>query len=841
MGASFILACILPISSAPAMAQDSSQEADEHGMLDEIIVTARRRDEALQDSPVAVSALSAEALQQAGVSTSRDLQQNVPGLVFQEMSTKSPSIFIRGIGQKEAAAVFDPSVGVYINGIYIARTDSQVLDTVDPQSIQVLRGPQGTLFGKNNTGGAVLVTTQEPHTDGVEGSVTTRLGNFGRKDAKASINIPLNDDTLSMRAAIASVKRDGYIKEVNSGDWYGDEDRLAATARILWQPTDTFSADIFTYYSKLNEKGSAATCIVQNTGANLMNLSYPPGVNARDRCYYSESLAEDHKVVLDAPSHAQLNNSIFGLTLRWDLDDFEVTSITSVGYQDNVNTSDDNDGTDVPGTSAGTTAFLNILQKSLDNGFGRYEMPDDETRLQYSEEIQFTGSALDESLSYTVGVFAAKEEVKNNVFSQQVGYNGYSYYQAYSQVIPKMIAILSDMTNTTYAAFTQATYDVTDWYQLTLGGRYTYEERTRDALLLGADCQAIIDRGLIPGAISLCGISGTVSLSDPTNFFQNPPDYLPIDIVESFTRADGTVDYAQGGKVKRSKSGNSFTPMMTHSFKIPSHLLADSLDSVLVYFTYSQGYKAGGFDMKGLEMIDFEPEKLVNYELGTKIEAFNNRLRFNTAIFKMDYDDIQVRIAQKGQGIADVLVFVDNAGKATIQGFEAELTAMPFDDLTLSATYNYTDAGYDSFDAPSIDYSQISTPVVIRDRSDEPFVAVPKYSYSIAAMYEIKTTIGAFVPRLSAYRRDRLFTGIDYEAGSPQYRDAAYIDAVTLWGFRFSYTPKIKTSMNFTAFVDNLTDETYFQGGYSQFGAVGDSQYVLGPGRSYGLEAMLQF
>ncbi len=181
--------------------------------LEEIIVTARKREESLQETPVAISAFSAEALEVAGIANTRDLQESVPGLIFSEQGNKAPSIFIRGIGQKEANAALDPGVGVYINSIYIARTDSQLLDVIDTESIQVLRGPQGTLFGKNNTGGALLVNTQIPHTEALEGEVSTRLGNYGRRDLKVSGNIPLNDDTLATRVSLASTKMDGYLEE----------------------------------------------------------------------------------------------------------------------------------------------------------------------------------------------------------------------------------------------------------------------------------------------------------------------------------------------------------------------------------------------------------------------------------------------------------------------------------------------------------------------------------------------------------------------------------------------------------------------------------------------------
>jgi iron complex outermembrane receptor protein len=189
----------------PMVAAQGDTANDNQGQmaLEEIIVTARKREESLQETPVAISAFSAEALEVAGIANTRDLQESVPGLIFSEQGNKAPSIFIRGIGQKEANAALDPGVGVYINSIYIARTDSQLLDVIDTESIQVLRGPQGTLFGKNNTGGALLINTIVPHTDALEGEVSTRLGNYGRRDVKVSGNVP---GWMATRRALTTAK-----------------------------------------------------------------------------------------------------------------------------------------------------------------------------------------------------------------------------------------------------------------------------------------------------------------------------------------------------------------------------------------------------------------------------------------------------------------------------------------------------------------------------------------------------------------------------------------------------------------------------------------------------------
>lgn len=234
------------------------------------------------------------------------------------MGSKASSIFIRGIGQKESSAALGPSVGVYINGICISRTDTQLLDTVDTESIKVLRGPQGTLFGKNTTAGAMLVTTKSPNTEGFSGSASTKLGNYGRSDAKLLLNIPINDDSLAMRVGLNSVKRDGYMKNVVDGREFGDEDRLAATARVLWQASDIFSADLFTYVSKQNENGAAFTGRFANPDGNIAGqLSYPSAAGSDTALNFATcvSRAKSWRKTIRLP----LTNLLSGLPMSWQV------------------------------------------------------------------------------------------------------------------------------------------------------------------------------------------------------------------------------------------------------------------------------------------------------------------------------------------------------------------------------------------------------------------------------------------------------------------------------------------------------------------------------------------
>jgi len=839
-----LIACA-SAAAAGVAAQDATDPARGQLVPEEVIVTARKREELLQETPVAISAFSNEELRVAGIANTRDLQESVPGLVFSEQGNKAPSIFIRGVGQKEANAALDPGVGVYINGIYIPRTDSQLLDVMDTESIQVLRGPQGTLFGKNNTGGALLVNTTLPNTDELDGEVSTRIGNYGRTDFKGSANIPLVEDTLAARVGLNRTRRDGYLESRYDGQEYGDEDRWGATARVLWLPTDNFSSDLFYYWSKIEENGGGLTCFYQNPNGTFNTFTWPGFTEAdsfRDRCETSERESGNDKLIINGPTQFEMKSQILGLTLNWELGKFDLKSITSWSHQDDLGIVDDSDGTDIPGVSTGRLGVLGALQRSLDAGFGNYPFPDDEERDQYSQELQLTSTAFDERLTYTTGLFLSREDIDNLIGGNLVGYNGYSYKADAATLIPKIIGTNSDLTNESYAIYFQGSYDVTDWYQLTLGTRYTNEKRKREATLYEADCEAIVEADLVPGAKSnLCSF-GVVNLADPTGFYAKPPAFLPIRFVEEYLTLDGNTIVADNGVVKEDNDWSKWTPTVTNAFTIPDTYLADTpIDSSLIYFTYSRGFKSGGFEMKGLEISEFDPEEVDNYELGFKIDAFDQRIRFNSAFYYMDYDDIQIRITEQGISFADILLFIDNAGAATIKGFEMELTALPLPNIILNATTSYTDASYDDFIASDVDTSVLPPVQSTVDRSDEDFAAIPKLTYSFSAMAILPTDFGDFAPRLSMYYRDKLYTGLDATAWDQEFRDRTTIDDVTLWNFRVGYTPPGREDIQVFLYCDNLTDENYFQGGFSNTESLGAGSYVLGEPRSYGIEASIAF
>ena len=803
------------ISQAAAPDEPASTASRGGAMLEEVIVTARRREESLQETPVAVSAFSAEDLTAAGIMSITDLEDSVPGLQFGESGSKTPAIFIRGIGQREGSAVLDPGVGVYINDVYIPRQDAQLLDTVDTQSIQVLRGPQGTLFGKNTTGGAILVSTREPNFNDFETTVSARLGNFGRQDATVRGNVPLIENSMGVRYAVNRRSLDGYLENVLDGNDFGDEDRWAATARLVWDVSDNFTSELFGYWSRQRERSTALSCIFQNPESNLATVITPGGPPLEEACRRSEALASSNKVAVNsADSVVEIDSSILALTLNWSAGDLRIKSVTGYSTWSNIERNDDQDGTQTSVINNGTRALNKILRDS--------DLPiEDEERYQISQELQLHNLAFDDRLQYTLGLFGSLEKITDNPFTQLIGPGGLKAVpSARSSVLPfpTALATRSDLENLSVAAFAQGTYDITEQLQLTLGGRYTYEDRERDMDVFDVDMDTYCPR--LGNSVSLGnGLCSPISSAQFEQFADSQPP-LPLEFRPS---AD-----------KRSVDFDEFTPSATLAYIAPQEMLDRlGMDNFMSYFTYSEGFKAGGFEPRGDELIPFDPEQVTNFEIGAKVDAFQRRLRLNGAIYHMNYDDIQVRVAEQGQAITDIFLFLSNAGKAQVTGAELEATLL-LDNWLLSANAAYTDASFDEFDGQVVDPLSGQTSTV--DRSDEEFALVPETTFSFAAQYNWMSPIGAIVPRVSYYFRDEIFTGIDERAID---FESSTIDSLHMVNARLSWLPQ--EDFRLSAYVDNVLDEGYYASGFTVSAALGAATLVRGQPRSYGVELSYTF
>ena len=269
-------AALIGTSGGRASAQQAVGSPGDADTLESIVVTARRRVESLQDTPVAVTALSADALEQRQIVSTTDLDKVAPNLQFHSYGTltgnnSAAQVFIRGIGQTDATPAVDPGVGVYIDDVYMGRSVGGAMDFRDIASVQIVRGPQGTLFGRNTIGGAVLLTTNAPGED-AGSSLRMGVGDDGLRELFGAFDVPLGD-TWSARLSLGGRQRDGYVTRVSDGADLGDEETYTGQAAVRWEPSESLTFTVRADYTDEDENGSPFVFRTMNEAATFVGAA----------------------------------------------------------------------------------------------------------------------------------------------------------------------------------------------------------------------------------------------------------------------------------------------------------------------------------------------------------------------------------------------------------------------------------------------------------------------------------------------------------------------------------------------------------------------------------------
>ncbi|MBK7521245.1 MAG: TonB-dependent receptor [Gammaproteobacteria bacterium] len=459
------LSISVTLSCPVALAQESGFA------LEEIVVTARKREENLQQTPIAVSAFSGEQLARSGIFNISDFNKAVPGMEVQAGNGVAgvANIYIRGVGQRNTEPNVDSGVGIYLDGVYISRADGALLDMNDVGSVQVLRGPQGTLFGKNTTGGALLIETNRPSEE-LEGKVSVTLGNYNQLDGALVVNLPLIDDTLYTRLSLMSINRDGYIHNTTLGTDYNDADRMSGIWQLRWLASENLSADLNLNYAKTRQRPRGLQCSPssENFGsgwlATLQNGAIKPshgGKSVEDLCLDSAATDKD-TIIQDLGGGYDAENKGASVTLDWDLGDN--MGLKSISAWRN--------------TVAGQADDLDPLAIPFQHRSNQFPFARDRDTDQYSQEFDFTGET--GALTYIAGLYYFKEETTD---SRTVGITGPFFIV--NPAIPAIFDAVSYTANATglatdnesYAAFLQSDWAFGEKWKLTTGIRYTKETR----------------------------------------------------------------------------------------------------------------------------------------------------------------------------------------------------------------------------------------------------------------------------------------------------------------------------------------------------------------------------
>jgi iron complex outermembrane receptor protein len=849
-----------------AKAQQSTQESQEpqfasENVLEEIVVTARKREENLQDTPISITAISGDMLRPQQLESLETIAAITPNLEFDYTSNfsgaNSASAYIRGIGQIDFTMTTEPGVGIYLDGVYISQTIGSVLNLIDIEAIEVLRGPQGTLFGRNTIGGAIAVMSKLPD-ESFHGDVEIVTGKYGRIDGKATLNIPLSD-SVYLNTSVGSYNRDGFVDAPNppNENELGDVNQDVGRIALRFIPNDRFEANFSADYTRQRQNGIPHVLSQTFEGTSLEALAAAMAVTPPPGPLPPPGFVDLHNLLASVPFGEQ--GGIAGLTPGVVPNpQFGQPTITQANIQNpsdkhlkNFSALDLSSDSDVWGVGltmefdlgwADIKSITSYREMEARTGYDADSLAvnvnslvDDFIVDQFSQEIQLSGIALDGRMNWLVGIYGFREDGVNLDDVEFIS-----------------VHILSgaEIDNHSSAVFAQFTYDLTDQFSITGGLRYTDESKK---YILDDKCHTLPNGPdtLFDGSLVTCAKLQTVinpkflnvgflSTVNPfplidlaTGMIINPND-LPLEDARlccvPISDADGNVV----GLVTGLTTGQEVLPRGISRKKFDDLSPHVSLayrwtDNLMTYLSYSEGFKSGGFVQRVFPpktgvTPSFEPENVKAFELGLKWIGFGEKVSFNAAAFHTLYDDLQVQI---NDGIAPV---TRNAADAKIDGFEFEITAMPTAGWLLQASIGYLDARYDEladkFNFDGLDLRQLT--------EDSKFVNAPEWSTNLGMQYTHYRSNGA-----------ELTTRVDWSYRSEVYEDAYNYpflvqDDLHLLNASVNYV-SASDQWELSLFGKNITDERYFVSGFTN-GLVQQTGTVnLGRPFEWGLSFLYHF
>ena len=752
----------------------SAQGATDGFGIEEIIVTAQKRAENLQDVPIAVSAFTNDAMKVKGMTNVAQLGDFTPNVEIDTTSSFSGSTqvltaYIRGIGQNDFAFNLDPGVGVYVDGVYYARTIGAVLDLLDLERIEVLKGPQGTLFGRNTIGGAINIITRKPADEyQAQGEVT--IGQYNRTDFRGAVDIPIIQGKLHSQLAFSSKNRDGYheyrdwtaggtfqtnanslVRVVDTRyDEAGGENTDNIRAKLDWLASDAVNVTFGIDYSRVDEQPTPSqllglipggladaynACIstadaamappfcsqpIANAGNILLgvNVDADPGNNF---------LPFDERFIIDGPQdfsystgagYSQVETRGLSTTVNWDVnDDLKFKSITAFRDLDSAF------GVNVPGTPfiIGNHAFTM-------------------TQEQFSQEFQLTGVSFRNKANWVLGAYYFHEE------------GNLTDYVHFAEGLLQILGP-NDFDTDAYAIFSNVDYALTENIGLTAGVRYTVEDKE----FLGAqrDLNSLAFKAGFPLALH----------PDPTD----------------------TTLYFPSGVNKQNFDNISIRLGTQYRFD----------NGNMIYVSYSEGYKSGGWTTRAtvpiLEAPNFNEETAETIEIGFKGRFLSDKIQANIALFTTTYNDLQVTVQ------AGVSPVTENAADSQIDGIEVELITLLSEQFSLTSNFGYLNARYTDL-GPGTNLT-----------TDFLFVNTPEFSASVSADYIIPLfSFGEVLFHADYSYKDK-------QANEGENQPLLISQPANLFNAVIRYT-NLRQDWELSLGVRNLTDDRYIVAGQNQPG-----------------------
>ena len=802
---SLILSASLIAGNFVVLPQIAFAQDEETVRIDEIVVSARKREESLQDVPLAVTALDAATIENLHTSTITGIDRLVPNIDLGDNPFTGLGLVavIRGVGFSDPEKSFEPVVGLSIDGVFLASNTGAAIDAFDLERVEVLRGPQGTLFGRNTVGGVINVSRSRP--TGEAGlKVGTRITNHSGREYHAVANLPALDDVLSTKLYAFSKKHDTFAVNLSTGEKDPQKDLLQFGGALLVEPNDKLEALVsFDYFDDDSfgppvyargvftppGQGGDLFCFLANGGLPFVT---PTGAGCSSGSFDIAEASDFEVFTRDTPFLTTVDGWSLTSNIEYQLNDnLTINSVT--GYRDvndqqfqNATGGPDAIGQALPGLPPGViVAPVGIGPFPLSHSNRLFESA------QFSQELRLSGN-IGDKFDFVSGLYYLNSEYDLRGGEFEPGVFGTN--RAFNTLTPDNETVAQQAN--AYAIFIDGTYAINDRLSFSGGLRYSYEEKDfqYDFLFRGPD--------LAGNPSPLTG-----QVVDASDDWQ-APTWRAI-------------------------------------------LQYDLNDDVNVYGGYSRGFRSGGFNGRGFTPFavetTFDEETVDSFEIGARAEFFNNRLRINPTAFLAIYDDKQEEILTGVPGSTATATTVQNASKVDIAGFELEALARVTEDITLRGTFGYTDAEFDEFLVPEVIgiNPQTGAPILgdglVDDADNRNLRAGPDTTFSVGVNFNRPILDGGLVLDLDASYNFQ--SDIVTSAGAdPLGLGRDRVDGNS--GFDFSAsieTQRAGTNVKLTGFINDAFDDGN--------GRVGTSIVIPGiftfavgsPTTIYGLEASVDF
>lgn len=789
-----LISTALAAGSVLVASQAYGQPSDNRSVqIEEVIVTAQKIEESLQDTPVSVAAFSQDDLEQIGVSEARDVAKYTPNLTMrkQTASQDNYAVAIRGMSSGETALAIDPTVGIYHDGVYIARSTGAAFDIVDLQRIEVLRGPQGTLFGRNTIGGAINIITQKP-----KGEFAFKQGvTYAARDSRryhTTIDTPAFGN-FAAKLSFLRTAYDGEYRSLYTGGQLGQGESNAVRLAVNWTPSETFALDYaYDKSDRQNNPNTQQLSFVRPLHANLGGAILKQAAAYADEDRISQLAVKNSESDV---SHSDIDGH--ALTAEWDVSEqLTLKWIGSYREWDSGTVATDfgsfpSDGSTVYDTSGRFVAgsgYFNPQPIPAGELVATFDAFRKSAQRQQSHEFQFIGNTLDGRLNYIAGLYYFEEKAEETnpqfftlpaLFAYPPSVGGpppaipFGGFGADVFLARPFFAYETD--NSSWAAFGQATYTFLTNLDVTLGVRYTEDEKETTL----------------------------------TNQFGAS--------VQTFTDSD---------------SWTKFNPSLTVDYRWNEQLST--------YAKVATGYRSGGYNVRSSTEQDFrnpfDEEDVISYEIGWKSDLLNRSLRLNGSIFYLEYSDRQIAQFAAGSGGASTVIV--NAGESNTTGLELEGVWQLTPGLRVIASYGYLDLEYDEFVTGEVDRVTGFPTGVNRDIADEANTNLysPEQSGSLAVEYQFAPwSFGQLRLRADAYYTDEI-------SFHPQFDLYDESDEHHIVNARATLAdiPMGSGTLKLSAWGKNLEDKEYRDFGID-FGGLGIVTNTYAPLRSWGLDFVYEF